>query len=781
MNAHSHRFFSVFGSKAHGGGIPPCWLIGWVLLCIPALVFAQSAPKSGTLAALPTASRDSKAADAKKVVALGEVIVTANLRPQTLLEVPMHVTTVSATDLRETGARTLNDYVSYQPGVFFASQGGPGQGLLIMRGVSTGNQSSPTVAMYINGVPVGGSTSYAASATFVFDPVLLDLNHIEFLFGPQGTLYGASSLGGLIKYVTNQPDARGLSGNAGTNISYTQRAGLNYSEHAILNLPLVKNTVAMRVSVLDQHSAGVYRAVGKTPANGADHNHTQGARVQLQFDPTDKLSLNLSAMVQRISAAGLSMADYNLQGQPLSGGPYNRRLNHREPFTQTMQLYAFRAKYDWGWAKLNWISSYQNFVNQSVQDYPDALLALLNFRGPAFGIFSQHSTLYVDSEYDLHKASQEIRLTSRKNEHLDWLAGVWFNRENVWERFALLGAIQPPPGLTTMLAQRVTSDFEEYAGYGDVTWHFTPVWALTAGIRASGNSQHLSKFQYGPLVGGLPTSFRGDLISHDISEMLTLSYRPDKTHSYYMRASTGYRPGGLQAPVLSPLFPNSNAKNTFGPDTLQSYTLGYKGQHMDGHLSVGIDTYDIEWHNIQLYTFTNGNTIIQNVGAARINGLELQTAYKNGPWLVTGAAAYTDARTLQNNPLSGIPAGAPLPYSAKWTATITEKYNFRLARNAAYVGANLQLSSRRNAGFDNDPTDLNYNLPGFGELILDAGMTLPGGPRIDLYLRNALNHRMAIGTLNTQAINFFGVVRGPMLVQQSTPRTIGVSIDVPFY
>ncbi len=781
MHAYSHRFFSGSDSKTHRGGMPMCPLIGWLLLCIPVLVFAQSVPESNPTAALPTASQDSKTANTKKVVALGEVIVTANLRPQALLKVPMHVTTVSAIELRETGARTLNDYVSYQPGVFFASQGGPGQGLLIMRGVSTGNQSSPTVAMYINGVPVGGSTSYAASATFVFDPVLLDLNHIEFLFGPQGTLYGVSSLGGLIKYVTNQPDTKGLSGSAGTSISYTQRAGLNYSAHAILNLPLVKNTVAMRVSVMDQHSAGVYRAVGETPANGADRNHTQGARVQLRFDPTDRFSFNLSAMAQRISAAGLSMADYNLQGQPLSGGPYNRRLNHREPFTQSMQLYAFRAKYDLGWAKLNWISSYQNFINQSVQDYPDALLALLNFKGPALGIFSQHSSLYVDSEYALHKASQEIRMTSRKSDHLDWLAGVWFNRENVWEHFALLGAIQPPPGLTTMLAQRVTSDFEEYAGYGDVTWHFTPIWALTAGMRASGNSQHLSKFQYGPLLGGPPSSFRGDLISHDFSEMLTFSYRPDKTHSYYMRASTGYRPGGLQAPVLSPLFPNLNAKNTFGPDTLQSYTLGYKGQYRHGHLSVGIDTYDIEWHNMQLYTFSNGNTIIQNAGAARINGLELQTAYKNGPWLVTGAAAYTDARTLQNNPLISVTAGAPLPYSAKWTATITEKYNFRLVGNTAYVGANLRLSSKRDAGFDNDPTDPNYNLPGFGVLILDAGMTLSGGPHIDLYLRNAFNHRVAIGTLNTQAINFFGVVRGPMLVQQLTPRTIGISINVPFY
>ena len=693
----------------------------------------------------------------------------------------MHVDTVQASDLQKVGARTLSDYVSYQPGVFFASSGGAGEGELIMRGVSTGNQTSPTVSVYMDDVPVGGSTVYASAATFVFDAALMDLDHIEFLYGPQGTLYGAGSMGGLVKYVTNKPDASGFSGSAGFDISHTQQAGMNYTERATLNIPLVQDKAALRVSVMDQHSAGLYRAVGETPASGDDRTHTQGVRAQLEVDPTDKLSFNLSAMVQRIAANGLSMADYSLAtGQPLSGGPYDRELNHREPFTQTLQLYSFHAGYDFGWANLDWISSYQNFVNHSVQDYPDGFLVLYNQLYPALGGDSALSSLYVDSQYNVHKASQEIRLTSRKGDHFDWLAGLWFNREDEWEQYALEGANLPPPGRSILLAQRVNSRYQEYAGYGDLTWHITPTIDVAAGVRASGNSQHLSNFEDGS-VAGSPGGFRESMISDDITKMLTASYRPDKSHSYYMRASTGYRPGGLQAPVQSTVFgANPNANDTFGSDTLQSYELGYKGSHLDGHLNIGIDAYDIEWHNMQLITYTVGNAIIENAGDSRIDGLELQVTYATGAWLLSGAGAYTDARTLQGNPQQGIEDGARLPYSARQTATLAAMYNFRLAGDAAYAGANLRLSSQRNAGFVGDSSDPNFNLPGFAMLDLDTCLTLRSGISVDLYLRNALDRRVAIGTLNSESVSFLASVGGPMLVQLSTPRTLGVSVNVPF-
>jgi iron complex outermembrane receptor protein len=758
-------------------------LIG--LLLIPlALPAAAPAVMAQTVAPSPSPNTGNAATPSppasKPAVTLGEVMVTANRRREPEREVPMHVDNVSATALQQLGAKNLNDYVSYQPGVFFASAGGAGQGELVMRGVSTGNQTSPTVSVYIDDVPIGGSTVYAAAATFVFDPALLDLDHIEFLYGPQGTLYGAGSMGGLVKYVTVKPDTSGFSGSVGGDVSNTQRGGMSYSEHATLNLPLVKDKAALRIAAVDQHTTGVYQAVGETPAGGADRTHTKGARMQLEIDPIDKLTLNVTAMAQRIAADGLSMGDFNLQGQPISGGPYNRKLNHREPFTQTLELYSFSAAYDFDWATLDWISSYQNFTNHSVQDYPDSFLSLLNLLGPALGIDQQLSSLYVDSQYTVHKTSQEIRLTSRKNDNFDWLGGLWFNRENVWEQYVLEGNNASSPGLTSLIQQQVNAGFEEYAGYGDITWHADPTIDLTIGARASGNSQHLSNFEDGP-VAGSPGGFREHLLSDDVTKMITLSWRPNSQDSYYMRASTGYRPGGLQAPIQSTLLgPNPNARDTFGSDNLQSYELGYKSSHLDGHLNVGIDGYDIEWNHLQLYTYTLGNTIIQNAGDARIEGVEMQASYSNGPWQFNASSAYTDAHTLNGNPELGIAPNSPLPYSAKWAGTLGGKYKFMLAGTDAYVGANLRSSSHRNAGFNGDTSDPNFKLPGFTFLDLNTGVNLRNGTNIDFYVRNVLNREVPIGTLNDEAVNFLASVGGPMLVQMSTPRTVGVAFNMPF-
>lgn len=746
-----------------------------ISLAAPAAMAQTSTPPASSSTTAPSSSSSDK-----QTVTLNEVMVTANRRREPEREVPMHVDTVQAATLQQLGAKNLNDYVSYQPGVFFASAGGTGQGELVMRGVSTGNQTSPTVSLYIDDVPVGGSTVYAASATFLFDPALLDLDHIEFLYGPQGTLYGAGSMGGLVKYVTVKPDLSGFSGNVGGDVSNTNRGGTSYSEHASVNLPLVKDKVALRASVVDQHITGVYRAVGETPAGGADRTHTKGARLQLEIDPIDKLTLNVTAMAQKIMADGLSMGDFNLQGQPISGGPYNRALNHREPFTQTLQLYSFHAGYDFDWATVDWISAYQDFVNHSVQDYPDSFLGLLNQIGPLFGVNQPLSSLYVDSQYTVHKASQEIRVTSKKNQTFDWLFGVWLNREDVWEQYVLQGDNVPPPGTTPLIAQAVDSRLEEYAGYGDLTWHINPTLDLTVGARASGNTQTLSNFEDGAFAGS-PGGFREHVKDQDVTKMLTLSWRPTSTDNFYMRASTGYRPGGLQAPLQSTLLvPNPNATSTFGSDNLESYELGYKGSYLDHHLNVGLDGYDIEWHHMQLYTYTLGNTIIQNAGDARIKGIEMQGGYSNGPWELGASGTYTDAFTDNGAPQLGIQPDARLPYSARWAGTVSGKYKFVVAGTDAYIGAVVRGSSRRNAGFDGDTSDPNFKLPGFMFLDLNVGVNLRGGANVDFYVRNVTNRQVPIGTLNDEAVNFLATVGGPMLVQMSTPRTVGMAFNVPF-
>jgi outer membrane receptor protein involved in Fe transport len=390
------------------------------------------------------------------------------------------------------------------------------------------------------------------------------------------------------------------------------------------------------------------------------------------------------------------------------------------------------------------------------------------------------SSLYVDSQYTVHKSSQEIRFTSKKNQTIDGLFGVWLNREDVWEQYVLQGDNLPPPGITPLIAQAVNSRFEEYAGYGDLTWHIRPTLDLTLGARASGNTQRLSSFEDGAFAGS-PGGFREHVKNQDVTKMLTLSWRPTDRDNLYLRASTGYRPGGLQAPLQSTLLvPNPNATSTFGSDNLESYELGYKGSYPDHHVNVGLDGYDIEWHHMQLYTYTLGNTIIQNAGDARIKGIEMQGSYADGPWELGLSGAYTDAFTNNGAPQLGIQPDARLPYSARWAGTVSGKYKFILAGMHAYVGAVVRGSSHRNAGFDGDSSDPNFKLPGFMFLDLNVGVSLRGGANVDVYVRNVTNRQVPIGTLNDEAVNFLATVGGPMLVQMSTPRTVGMAFNVPF-
>jgi iron complex outermembrane recepter protein len=163
-----------------------------------------------------------------------------------------------------------------------------------------------------------------------------------------------------------------------------------------------------------------------------------------------------------------------------------------------------------------------------------------------------------------------------------------------------------------------------------------------------------------------------------------------------------------------------------------------------------------------------------------VEGAEMQARYAAGPWEFSGSSAYTDAYTINGSPSLGIAPNSPLPYSARWAGTLGGKYKFLMGGMDSYLGLNVRSSTHRNAGFSGDSSDPNFYLPGFTFVDINTGVNLNNGTNINFYIRNALNRQVPIGTLNDEAVNFLATVGGPMLVQLSTPRTVGVSFNVPF-
>ena len=496
---------------------------------------------SASAQAKPPAAETSNA-QGKDGVTLNTVVVTANRRREPAREVPMQVNVLSSDELQKSGAKTLTDYLTTEPGVDLNNGGGSGSGQVSIRGVTTGNQTGPTVGTYIDDVAFGGSTFYSQSATFALDMSLLDLNHIEILRGPQGTLYGAGAMGGLLKYVTNEPDSEQFSGQAGTGMSVTEHGGLNTTANATVNIPLKEDVAALRVSAFGEHDAGYVNTLGQDAGSRVDHSETTGARASLLLTPTKDLTVRLSAITQNINRNAPNYVEYGPNEQPVYGD-LTTRQDAPEPFHQNIQLYSAGVEYELGWARLNSISSYQSVNTSDPQDLSSVYVPLLGAAGVDL------NSVVAKNLATTNKFTQEFRLTSPANQKLEWLAGLYYTHERSDLNQGFIATLpngSAAPDLSEVVAP---STYNEYAAYGDLTYHLTPRLSLTGGMRVAHNNQTYEQTTYGLLAGPMQTITAP---SSDTSKtyMITASYALTKTSNLYVRAASGYRPGLPTSPSM---------------------------------------------------------------------------------------------------------------------------------------------------------------------------------------------------------------------------------------
>jgi iron complex outermembrane receptor protein len=240
---------------------------------------------------------------------LDSVTVTATRRREPIREVPMQVNVMKAETLERAGAKNLADYVAEQPGVSLTSSGSVG-GILTMRGLTTGPvQGIATVGVYVDDVATGLSSSGALAGFTPMDMGMLDLNHIEVLRGPQGTLYGAGAMSGVLKYVTNQPDTMEFAGSVKFGTSWTQGGGPGFTANTVLNVPIKEDVAAVRIAAFTDQLGGSYDATGLGRGRNIDRGHTDGGRVSLLLTPTRELTVRLTGMVQDVHRKGLGFED----------------------------------------------------------------------------------------------------------------------------------------------------------------------------------------------------------------------------------------------------------------------------------------------------------------------------------------------------------------------------------------------------------------------------------------------------------------------------------------
>jgi iron complex outermembrane receptor protein len=713
----------------------------------------------------PCLSQQSKAADAAPAAdsdALATIIVTAEKRSEPLKDVPMSVTALSGDSLDDMQARNFADYAAMVPGLSITSSQ-PGLTRLTLRGQNSGGVGS-TVAVYMDESPFGSSNALLNGSIITGDFDTWDLQRIEVLRGPQGTLYGANSEGGLLKFVSTAPVLGKFSGEAEVTGESVSGGGNGGAIRGVVNLPM-GDKFALRVSGYGQDVAGYIDdpSRGKSDINDG---HKEGGRAALLWAPTDDLSIHLTATSQQSKYNGTNSVDVDpVTLQPVHGDLTQQRVLD-EPSESKYENY--NATIDWNTGP---------FTVVSTTSY-----GILNFDyvTDATALLPVGAGVYEDNNAGLKKFTQEIRLASPSSNKLEWQVGGYYTHEDGALHQHVNGVALPdtPPGnpyLGPLETVMLDSTYKEWAGFANLTYHFIPQFDIQAGGRYSSNEQSATESLSGPLIGGT-TSFttpsKGNVFTYSVAPR----WHVDANTMVYARVATGYRPGG---PNAQPFAPPPDLPVEYGADKTVNFELGVRSTQLDGRLSIDVAAFHVDWKDIQLFESINGFGINVNGGKARSQGLEWTFAYVPVHGLTLGwTGAYTDANLTSPAPEVNGNSGDPLPYAPKWSTALDGEYDWNLSANLkGFVGAAWSYVGSRSTDFKSSPA----LVP--GQLELDSYNTFEARVGID-----SAHYRVTLYGKNlgdTRGISSYvgsgsGAPGGAGEITIIQPRTYGVTLTAKF-
>lgn len=688
---------------------------------------------------------------------LQDVVVTATKRKDLSQNVPSAITAITGAQLEHLGAVQLSDLVANVPGLNLISSGGTiGQNELTLRGISSGLTTGSTVGIYVDDVPFGSSSSLADGGQQALDLFPFDLARVEVLKGPQGTLYGANSLSGLLKYVTNAPDPTKFAGLVEADGADIPSGGSGGAVKAMLNLPIVLDKVGLRASGYYQKDPGWIDNVGtgQHDANAADE---YGFRAGLLIAPIDGLTVRLGALVQNTHADGTNLVPVNPVTHDPIYGVNSLTTLLATPYDSRTRLYSATIHWDTPLGQFVSASSYSKLSTLSVADTT-----------PNFGV----PTVGYNGDY-ANKWTQEFRLESSSDRTIDYLFGLFYTSESSGhpQDYEFIPRTTEPFGIVIN-----PSEYREYAGFGDLTWHITQKMSLAVGGRYSDISQYMSDTEYGAAIGPSTLYTSGTVHNHVGTWSVSPSYQIKKDTLLYARIATGFQPGGSNI-----VFPGQTLPPTFSPDTTTNYEVGVKSTFRN-RLQIDFDVFDIEWqHIILLETFIdpiNGAELSGNGNGsnARSRGAELAAKVIPIRGLSIGVnGAYTDARLTAPAPAEGGLNGDTLPYVPTWSGALIADYTFAVgSETGGFVGASFSYEGARNSYFSQSAKvgNVPFELGAYTDLDLRAGLTMQNWT-FTIYGKNVTNNRGEVAATTTG-------VGGPAWEVLLQPATIGVRISRAF-
>lgn len=744
----------------------------------------------------PAALAQAAATDAQpeqSAPSLNEIVVTATKRSATVQATPLSITAYSGADLAAAGVTTI-DEVGYQtPGVSERNSG-PGQTEFEMRGIASSGGQSPTVGFYLDETPLTPPAD-GQLGKVVVSPDLYDLQRVEVLRGPQGTLYGAGSMGGTIKLVTNPPDPSAFASSVNLKLSDTDGGGFNYGGNAMLNLPLITNKVAVRLVGTDEYVHGWIDRIVLSPfppeTNGGmargnvtsapvlndfrdvNNERIQGARASLLVKATDTLTIKPSVFYQKITQGGLSYAD---SPPGTSFEAHYQPYNVPEPYSDSFTLYSLVAQNRFnGFDLTSATSEYVRHTGMNedstepTQDFFETVIGIPDLPYSAVGPF-------VTTATDASKQfTEEVRLTSNTSGALQWIVGGFYqdfdSTDDVFTNTP--GPIaEEVLGVPSLYDIGVATNYKQYAAFGEATYDLPLDLRLTGGLRYYSYRTREVLAESGGLPNGslIPTVFDLPASASGVSPKVNLSYIPSDHLTLYAQAVKGFRPGGGNTP---PPYACPANPLQYDPDSLWSYEAGEKARLFGDRLVANSAAYYERWSGIQQSVAeTCGASYTANAGSANVYGGELEiTARLTDHLTLTNSAGYTHARIVQSVPGGAFYVGEQVQDVPSWTNSTS------LALSAP-IANGYQLVARASNVFVGSMTDVSYainEVPSHNIVNLRLGVNWDRAD-IALFLNNVGNTRAILGNTNALSFNVATFNR----VATNQPRTIGLDINYYF-
>jgi len=692
---------------------------------------------------------------------LEEIVVTAQKRSERLQDVPVPVTALDAASLVAQNQLRLQDYFTSVPGLSLATRF-DGSPQLTIRGITTGFNTNPTVGLTVDDVPYGSSTNLGG-ANYVpdFDPS--DLARVEVLRGPQGTLYGANSLGGLVKYVTVDPSTAALSGHVQVGSSGVYASSTpGYNISASINVPL-SDTIAVRASAFSRRDPGYIDNV-ETGAKDVNNYDVSGGRLVGLWRPSEAFSLKLGALIQDSILQG---APY-LEQQPGSSGLEQSALPGTGQAHKKLQAYSATLAAKLGSVDVAAVTGYNINRASDTSDASWSALGLLLGPGAA-----------GSNDTSSYKFTQEIRLSGLIGPHVEWLTGVFYTHEDT-PYIQQIRLLDPATGglISTQYNSSFPTTYAEYAAFADLTIHFTDRFDMQLGGRRSHIKETYSEVDTGPFAGPDPiVNPEVQANSNSVTYLATPRLKLSPDLMLYARIASGYRPGG----------PNSlctllGAPCTFGPDKTTNYDLGLKGDFLEHTLSVDASIYYIDWKDIQI-SLTDPSGVfsyIGNAGTAKSQGIELSGKIKPTASLsITGWVVWNDAELTEGFPASSTAGGGAygadgdrLPYSARFSGNLALREEIPLTgRLTGFLGGSASYVGNRIGEFTSTPTRAEF--PGYAQFDFLGGVKWDDWT-VNLFVNNLADKRGVLyggpGSQGSPPFAYFYI----------QPRTAGLSLTKNF-